>query len=424
MTIAFGTPITSNFSSSTANSFTLSSLTLAADNYAILSMTVVIKSAVTLPPSAAPVWNGQSFTLIANVEDLTGDAQSRMLVYGIKASAGATSDVTWGFDQFCPASASVVSVSGQNTTTALGSVVTQSQWATSGWAVPSQNVTDSTSGDVIFAVLGSPGWDAGFSNMSGVAWTPAGGQTSLFDQNNSAGGSNGYARILASTKSGASGSVNVAYSNDSGQPAFQFAAFAIKAAASFSIDTIDADIEHGQSGSFTYTGLGTITAMTVDGINVTTVSGTGGSGTYTMPARVDGAVIAGHGTQAVVITGTLGSASTTIDVVEAAAQQYVTITSLGTGVGALATYYGIATTDEITSDTPATLGVTTSNIGADTLIHTDYYGTQTIWWWDASTKVVTKIYVINGVVASAIGLTSSGLTVAKLTSSGLTSSPM
>lgn len=174
-------------------------------------------------------------------------------------------------------------------------------------------------------------------------------------------------------------------------------------ASALSIDTIDADIEHGQSGSFTYTGLGTITAMTVDGIPVTTVSGTSGSGTYTMPARVDGAMIAGHGTKDVVITGTLGSASTTIDVVEAAAQQYVTITSLGTGVGALATYYGIATTDEITSDTPATLGVTTSNIGADTLIHTDYTGTQTIWWWDASTKVVTKIYVINGIIVSACG---------------------
>jgi len=187
----------------------------------------------------------------------------------------------------------------------------------------------------------------------------------------------------------------------------------------FSVDTITASIQHGGSGTFTYTGLGTITAMTVDGVNVPTVSGTGGSGTFTMPSRVDGAVIAGHGSKTVVITGTLGSASTTMIVAEAAAQQYVAITSLGSGVGALATYYAILTTDEITSDTPATLGVTTNNVGADTIGHWDFAGTQTIWWWKASTKVVTQIYVINGVIVSG-GLTRAGITGA-ITTSGITS---
>jgi len=186
-----------------------------------------------------------------------------------------------------------------------------------------------------------------------------------------------------------------------------------------SVDTITASIQHGGSGTFTYTGLGTITAMTVHGVNVPTVSGTGGSGTFTMPARVDGATIAGHGSKTVVITGTLASASTTMIVAEAAAQQYVAITSLGAGVGALATYFAILTTDEITSDTPATLGVTTSNIGADTLIHTDYTGAQTLWWWKASNKVVTQITMINGVVTLG-GLTRAGITGA-ITTSGITS---
>lgn len=392
MTVSHISTTLENNSSSILDSTTVASIAAATGDYILSIISWRDNSGQTL---SAPVWGGQTFTIIGSAINTT---EGKIALYGLTAGSSTTSSVTASFSGFVYYNHSVIVARDSSVSAFTPSSVSQNLYNTGTYSAPTITKTSVPTGSLLISILSAMGWDTSYSDVTSTTWT--GNKTSRGSITNTS--HKAVNQLNIQTAAGAGADITSTWTESANSPMYSHLAIYLEAAASFSIDTIDADIGHGQSGSFTYTGLGTITAMTVDGIPVSTVSGTSGSGTFTMPSRVDGAMIAGHGTKDVVITGTLGSASTTIDVVEAAAQQYVTITSLGTGVGALATYYGIATTDEITSDTPATLGVTTSNIGADTLIHTDYAGTQAIWWWDASTKVVTKIYVINGVIVSGL----------------------
>lgn len=287
---------------------------MATDDLAILCMTVKYRNSVTLPTATAPVWNGQSFTQIAAIDDHVGSDISMLIVYKLKAASSGTYAVTWGFNNYTILSAAVEIFSGVNTTTATETVSTQGQWSSSGWTAPSLNVTDSASGDLIVSILGSIGWDDGYSNLSGVVWTPATGQSAaLFDQNNSAGGSAAFPRVLATTKAGASGTVNVAYTKNTGSPAYQQVAFALKAAsAAATVDTIDNPITVGTAFNLTTTGLGTLTtASTIGGVPVTAASAPSGDGTLTYsftnavlgPLMGTVSVVAGDGTLTATATG-------------------------------------------------------------------------------------------------------------------------
>jgi len=371
--------------------------------------------AITWNPDGArtvgtPAWNGQNLT---QIESNITTAGGLFALYSVVASASATANLTSTYSDYIVASASIVvaSTTGTGTLSAI-----QSQLHSSGtYAAPSLTITSAPTNCLALSFLQANSFDKDFNDVSATTWAES--QTLRSTYTNAS--SWRVHQFKTQSAAGAGSNLTFGWTESAGAPMYTHVVLYLNDAPAESVDTITSSIQHGGSGTFTYTGLGTITAMTVHGVNVPTVSGTGGSGTFTMPSRVDGATIAGHGSKTVVITGTLASASTTMIVAEAAAQQYIAITSLGTGVGALATYYAILTTDEITSDTPATLGVVTSNIGADTLIHTDYTGTQTLWWWKASNKVVTQITMINGVVTLG-GLTRAGITGA-ITTSGITS---
>ncbi len=157
MEITVGTPITSNFGSTINNSGMLAGLTLAVGNLAILTIQVRIQAGVTLPP-AAPMWGAQTFSLVSNLEDNAGSPESRKLTYTLIAATSATNSVTFGFDQYIVFSAAVTPFAGTiNTSTPIGTVFSQSRWASSGYLAPSLNVTDSTAGDLIWSDLGSVG---------------------------------------------------------------------------------------------------------------------------------------------------------------------------------------------------------------------------------------------------------------------------
>jgi hypothetical protein len=405
MTVSHISTTLENNSSGLSDTSTVSSIAATTGDYILSIISFRDSAGQTLN---APTWGGQTFTIIGSLINTT---EGKVALYGLTAASSATNNVEATFNGFVYYNHSVMVSRDSAVGAFTPSSVSTNLYNSGTYSAPTITKTSVPNGSLLISILSAMGWDTGYSDVTATTWT--GNKTSRGTITNT--GTKAVNQLNIQTAAGAGADITATWTESANSPMYTHAVLYLEAAAALSVDTITSSIQHGGSGSFTYTGLGTITAMTVDGIAVASVSGTGGSGTFTMPSRVDGATIAGHGSKTVTITGSLGSANTTINIVEAAAQQYVTITSLGTGVGALATYLAIATTDEITSDTPATLGVTTSNIGADTLIHTDYTGTQTLWWWDASTKVVTQIFLINGLPVSS-GITRRGITEAITTS--------
>ncbi len=238
MSATYGTPISSAFGNDFTLNPSLPGLTLALNSVAYLGITLRNQGGVVL--DGAPTWNGRDFTLLASLLD--HDSDSLLLVYRLAITDAAwvgagTYSVLLPLTDYGRLSATVIPVTGANAASPERAIFSQVSSLDIdeepiAWAPPLLEVTDAIENDIILTICGSIGWNDGYDDLSAITYTPNAGQSALLvDQSNSAGGTGGFPRILASSKPGDAGPVEVGYTVSSGTPKYQHVAFAIVSAA-------------------------------------------------------------------------------------------------------------------------------------------------------------------------------------------------
>lgn len=174
-------------------------------------------------------------------------------------------------------------------------------------------------------------------------------------------------------------------------------------ARSFNVVTDVTTVRYGVAASLTTTIYPTATGIVIDGRTISTFSGSANNYNYTLPTLVAGAIVPRCGYRTLTITDGTTPTNYNVDVLPSITQTYVTLTSVGVGLGHVGNYLTCAIGDQIVFDTATTLGVGANGVNANGAIQTDYSGTQTMWHIRASDGLVTELTVITPV---SIGITS------------------
>lgn len=180
-------------------------------------------------------------------------------------------------------------------------------------------------------------------------------------------------------------------------------AIEVSSGTSYSIDTLTTPIPLGSTGNtINTTGLGTLSSLTIGGVSVSSLSATGGDGTFSAPAWADGVVglLVGTGQTVIAGDGTNTATVSTGNVTAPSGNSTVILTSVNTSTAYLGGQMSLSVGDQIMFPTAASLSTATNYIDVDGGIYTTFTGTQVIYKRSVSTGVVTRITLINGVVAS------------------------
>ncbi len=225
---------------------------------------------------AAPTWNGQTFTQLANIVLPTAAREHRLKLFRLKTTSSGTFSIVASNTEYVNTAGFYAVVTGVDATTPEGTIQSQQAWTT--YSSPSLVVTDGATGDLFFEVLGAGGYDKDFNDTSAVTWTAGNSQTGVINQHSTNTGS-GTPNIILATKAGASGSQTLSYAESAGVPGYAHIAFAIKAAAAGTTVTPSA-------GSLALTG-STPTVTTNNNVTVSPTTGsialTGATPTITNP---------------------------------------------------------------------------------------------------------------------------------------------
>jgi hypothetical protein len=301
---------------SETNSFAVTSVPAVAGNF----MLVVLNhnNAGGDKTFSSPTWNGETIPelyepYIAFTDPPSGnnDPFNKTSFFGVFVTTSTTATVSAALDGFADGHISVSVWSDIDTGTPTSTLSAQQVW--SPWSNPSLDVGSVASSDVVLSFLAASLWDNGYSAHPATTWNLGGGQTSFL---NSSIGSNRVGRLIGSTKTG-TGTVTVGYTPSADQPVFAHFAFALKGAASSSIDSVTTDgnpgLVVGEPFAITTTGLTDLVQVTIQTTGVLgatvpagSLSAPGGDGTAVMPYWVDAQKFPFIGTASVEATDTIG----------------------------------------------------------------------------------------------------------------------
>lgn len=385
----------SNYGESFTNNLDIASVTASSGDYIVAAYSFRVGF-----PSigAAPVWNGQTFTLLHT----SSDQSKTVFVYGLLSSSSTTATITASCDWTFAASLIRVFTGGIASSGTIFSLVSGLEDNTSSpWVAPSLTVSGLASGDIAVGILFAADQNTGAVDLSGLVFTPGASQSSTYVINNSV--SHYIGSVASSTKS-TTGSTSVSFTiND--EPIYTYVAFGIKAAASISIDDINSGgvIRVGSTGNtITTTGLATLTSLTIGSVSATSLSATGGDGTFSMPAFVDGGTYQLLGTKTVTAGDGTNTANISKSLDAPTSHSYVTLSGTlnTTNTGVLYNFSPAAVVgDQIVYITA------NGTVDAQGNYEGDFDGTQTMWHIKASDGVTRSYDVITGVVGLTVNLT-------------------
>lgn len=392
----------SNFGSTFTNDLSIASVSASAGDYLFAAYSFRVSDPKI---SAAPTWNGQTFSLLHT----SSDQSKTVYLYGLLAASGSTSSIlaspsNW---TYCNALIRVFTSNIAPTSTVITPVVSFEDGTTSPWSSPSNTVSSVASTDILVDFLFASDQDSGGTDLTAQTFTPGSGQLNAILVNNAT--SHYVGNISSSTKTGSSGAVTTS-SSAVQQPVYIYITTGLRgAAAGPSISAIDQLVE-GSTSTVTFSTAFAPTSLSIsDGsrtINVTSFSGTGSTRTFTCPSYVDSTT--GLSLGSVSITATDGT-NTTPAYTSAVYTKtgYTSVTLAGTlnttSTGGLYNFSPAAVvTDKIIYPTANVTYAATGDVTSD------YTGSFTAWHLQASTGTV-RSYLVTFAVPAGLSVTLTGV---------------
>ena len=409
---------TSNFGNSVATDYNITNVTAEAGQ-----VILAIYSVRTDQPqiSAAPTWNGQTFTSWTSLSDTVKTVYIyRLLVTGGSATASVLCAPTAG-----SRAAAIIQVFGGSisaTSTFYTAVSSFENGSTLPWVAPSNNISGISTNDLVIDVLFASNQDLNTDPLSGQVFNAGDGQESV---NSITAGITTHLGITStSLKYGNSGTVNTRFSAQQ-RPIYTYVTLAIKGDPTggviSNIGAAGVVADGAASVAIASTNLGTITSASLGRLSANTLSAPSGNGTIHFPSMIDGAQFELFGARTVTASDGTKTAKYAVNFTPAAGWTAQNLYgTLNTTTSCVLNSFSPAAVekDQIVFETAK------GSFNGQGYPLTDFDGTQTVWHIQESTGIARSYLVVTSleVSTSTNKITGRKITGSRITGSKITGS--